>query len=196
MTTTAPRKPKVQAAAIDLTKLAREDEAIHVRNTLSTITVLVVRISNNDEISEFGPSGDPEGNDVMELPSLYLKNAQFRKQLQRGIFEIIDADDPAVLEAMDAQKAAWEATQNAKHENDAIIDRQQVKAFSGIQCIAQEGRLQCAEFAISAKANNNEKPPLCTRHAHLASQYVSEETGKFIDNKPEVHWTRIQLQSR
>jgi hypothetical protein len=195
MTTTTPRKPMVQKA-FDLTKLAREDESIHVKNTLSTITVLVVRIGGNEEISEFGPAGDREGNDVMELPSLYLKNAQFRKQLQRGIYEIIDADDPAVLEAMAAQKAAWDAQQSAKSENDALIDRQQVKAFSGVQCIAQDGRLQCAEFAISAKANNTEKPALCSRHVHLSSQYTPEETGRFVDSKPEVRWNRIQLQGR
>jgi hypothetical protein len=179
-----------------LTKLARENEAIHVRNTLSTISIFVAKIDGEEQISEFGPLGDPEGNDVMELPSLYLKNAQFRKQLQRGIYEIIDADDPDVLEAVAAQKASWDASQAAKETNDALIDRQQPRAFTGVPCIAQEGRQSCSEFALSAKANNSERPPLCSKHTFLAPQYTPEETGKFIDNKPEVHWNRIQLTGR
>jgi hypothetical protein len=184
------RKPRVQKT-VDLTKLAREDESIVVRNTLSTISVLVIRVNGNEEISEFGPKGDPKGEDVMELPSLYLKNAQFRKQLQKKIYEIIDADDPQVLDAMEAQQSAWEASQSAKTENDALIERQAVKAFSGIQCIAQEGRGTCAEFAISS--NINERPPLCSKHSYLAGQYVAEETGTFSNNKAEVRWNRISL---
>lgn len=189
-TMTEPRRPEVRKSP-DLTRLAREDEAIHVRNTLSTISVLVVRVGGNEEISEFGPFGDREGNDVMELPSLYLKNAQFKRQLQKGIYEIIDADDPEVLEAIKAQKAAWAAQQSAKTENDALIARQETKAFSGKQCIAQEGRGTCAEFAISS--NTTERPPLCSKHAYLAGQYTPEETGKFTDGKPEVQWNRLQL---
>jgi hypothetical protein len=186
----APRKPR-QQKIVDLTKLAREDESIVVRNKMNTISVLVLRIGGNEEISEFGPLNDPKGEDVMELPSLYLKNAQFRKQLQKGIYEIIEADDPEVLEAMQAQLSAWEASQSAKHENDALIERQAVKAFSGVQCIAQEGRGTCAEFAISS--NINEKPPLCSKHSYLGGQYISEETGKFNNGKPEVQWSRISL---
>lgn len=188
--TPSPRKPRVQKA-VDLTKLAREDESIVVRNTLSTISVLVLRVGGNEEISEFGPKDDPKGEDVMELPSVYLKNAQFRKQLQRGIYEIIDADDPEVLDAIEAQKSAWAAQQSAKTENDALISRQEVKAFSGVQCIAQEGRGTCSEFAISS--NPNERPPLCSKHSYLAGQYVSEETGQFKDHKAEVRWNRINL---
>jgi hypothetical protein len=158
---------------------------------MDTISVFVIRQDGNEEISEFQPKGSADGSDIMELPSTYLKNAQFRKQLQKGIYEIIDADDPDVIDAIDAQKRAWEDQLAAKSENDILVARQQPQAFSGEECIAQEGRGQCTRFAI--KANSNEKPPLCSTHLHLASQYTPEETGRFLNGKPEVRWNRIQV---
>lgn len=186
-TKAAPRKPIVQP----IEQLANNDEAIHVRNTLSNIAVLTLNIAGNQEISEFAAKGDAQGQDVMELPSTYLKNAQFRNQLQKGIFEIIDADNPAVLSAFQAQRDSWKAQQAAKEESDRFIEMQQPRAFSGHQCLAQEGKSQCTEFAISAN-NNRERPPLCSKHAHLASQYVAEENGQFQDNKPVIDWVRVQ----
>ncbi len=197
-TTNAPRKPTVSTIpkTSDLTAFARDNEAIHVRNTMDMIAVFTMKVDGADEVSEFGPANDPKGDDIMELPSSYLKNAQFRKQLQRGVFEIIDGDDPAVVEAFSSQKRVWEASQAAKSEADHLVDRNQVRAFSGLNCIAQEGRGTCPEFAISASKNNREKPPLCSKHAHLSSQYTPEETGKFVEGKPEIQWNRVQIQGR
>jgi hypothetical protein len=73
-----------------------------------------------------------------------------------------------------------------------MIDRQQPKAFSGTQCLEQEGRSRCSEFAI--RTNNSERPPLCQKHAHLASQYTPEETGEFKDLKPVVRWNKVRIQ--
>lgn len=193
MTTTTPRKPTIQKSNLDT--FAREGESIIARNTQDTITVFVAKIDGNEEISEFGPKGDPHGGDVMEIPSKYLKNAQFRKILRKGIIEIIDGDNPDVVTAFEADQASWAAQQSAKHESDQFLDQQQVRAFSGVQCIAQEGRGTCAEFAISAQKNNREKPPLCSKHAYLAGQYTPEETGRFVEGKPEIHWNRVSIQS-
>lgn len=177
----------------DLIKFAREGEAITVRNKVKSITVFVAKIDGVDEQSEFQAYGDPNGNDVLELPSVYLKNANFRTALKRKILEIVDADDPDVLDAFEAQNRAWDAQQAAKEESDRMVALQSPRAFSGIQCLAQEGRAQCSEFAISSKVS--ERPPLCSKHAHLSHQYAPEETGKFIDGKPEVQWRRVTLHS-
>lgn len=188
-TVTAPRRPTRVA---DINRLVNENESIIVKNTLDSIAVLVVKVDGAEEQCQFAAAGDPLGEDVMELPSTYLRNAQFRKQLQLGIFKLVDADNPDVLDAMDNQLRAWEAAQVAKAESDRFVEAQQPRAFSGVQCLAQEGRHQCTEYAIYAQ-NNRERPPLCQKHAHLAAQYTPEETGAFKDGKPEIRWNRVEV---
>jgi hypothetical protein len=193
-TKAAPRKPEVQAVP-QLDALANQNEAIHVRNTLSNIVSLTLRIRGNDEISEFAAKDDPKGGDVMELPSSYLKIAQFRNQLKKGIFEIIDGDNPAVVSAFQAQRDAWHAQQAVKDESDRFVDAQQPKSFSGVQCLGQEGRNQCTEFAVYA-TNYRDRPPLCSKHSYLSPQFVAEENGKFTNGKPDISWARVSILGR
>lgn len=188
----APRRPVRQA---DLTQFARENESIHVQNTASTITVFTARVEGADEVSEFAASGDPSGNDVMELPSTYLKLARFREALRKGILKIVDGDDPAVVDAYENQQNAYEAQQQTKAESERLIAAQPIRAFSGVQCLAQDGRNQCAEFAVYAQ-NTRERPPLCQKHAHLASQFTPEETGTFTDGQADVRWNQVALIGR
>jgi hypothetical protein len=175
-----------------LDRFAREGETITVHNKLDTITVFSRKINGEEDPLEWKANGDPTGEDYQEVDAALLKDAKFRKALQRDIFEIVDADDPEVLDAWSAQKSAWAAQRQAKEEADRLVAMQQPRAYSGNQCLAQEGRVQCPEFAISSK-NANEKPPLCSKHAHLSHQFAPEETGKFTDGKPEVNWVRVQL---
>lgn len=174
-----------------LDQFAREGETITVHNKMSTITVFTRKVDGVDEPIEWAPNGSPTGEDYQEIDSVLLKNSKFRKALQRDILEIADADDEEVLEAWDAQKRAWDAQNQAKAEADRMVSMQQPRAYSGNQCLAQEGRAQCSEFAITSKTS--ERPPLCSKHSHLSHQFAPEETGKFVDGKPEISWVRVQL---
>jgi hypothetical protein len=172
----------------DLTKLAEAGGFITVQNNQASITLFVLETDHTNSV-EWAPKGDRTGNDILELPTEYLKSQKFIQALKRGIFSIIDADDPTVLTALDAQQASWEARKNQDLTDQAIIHNQNVRAFSGIQCIAPDGRQPCSEFAI--QSSNKEKPPLCSKHAHLASTYIPEETGDFKDGDPVIRWNRI-----
>jgi hypothetical protein len=185
----APRKPVVSK---DLAHYAKDGESIHVKNTLKTITVFQKRVDGAEEISEFQASGSPTGEDVMELPSSYLKDAKFREALRKGIFKIVGADSQEVLDAYEAQTNSYEAARQGESESDKLMNAQPIRAFSGTQCLAPDGRSQCAEFAVYA-TNTRERPPLCQKHAHLSSQYISQETGKFTDGKADVQWTRVGM---
>jgi len=185
----APRRPTVERS---LSSLAREDVDIQVQNQLNSITVFTRKNGGDVEVLEFQPKDDPNGEDIYQVSSEYLRLPRFLDALKKGILKIVDADDPAVVEAADKQRAAWDAQQTAKNESDQFIDSQQVKAFSGKQCLAQEGRLRCSEFALFA-SNNSERPPLCQKHAYLAGQFVPEETGKFTNGKPEVEWRQVGI---
>jgi hypothetical protein len=192
-TETQPRRPQRQQ---DLSSFARDDVALTVKNSLDTITVFTMTIGGVTEVCEFAASGDANGGDIMEVPGTYLRNANFRKALQNDILVIADADDPGVLDAVEAQKAAFRAQRQAKEETDRFIQAQQPRAFSGVQCLAQEGRSQCPEYAIYSANASRERPPLCQKHAHLASQFTPEELGTFTDGKPDIHWTRVTILGR
>jgi hypothetical protein len=117
--------------------------------------------------------------------------------LQNEVLKVVDADDPDVLDAIEAQKAAVRSQRQAAEEADRFVEAQQPKSFSGLQCLAQEGRHQCTEYALTSSATAlRERPPLCQKHHHQASQFVPEETGTFKDGKPEVRWTRVSIQGR
>jgi hypothetical protein len=185
-----PRAPEIKKVP-ELESLANANETIHVRNTTDGIAVFTLRVNGNDEISEFAAKGDPEGNDVMALPSSYLKNGQFQKQLKKEIFEIIDADNADVVIAFQAQKDAWKAQQATKAESDRLVEQNAPKAFAGRQCLANDNGRQCSEYAVFAANNYRERPPLCSKHSHLSAQFIAEETGQFKDNKPIIDWVRV-----
>lgn len=174
-----------------LDSFAREGETITVRNLQSNITVFVRKINGQDDPIEWDAKGSPSGEDYQEVDSLLLKDAKFRTALKREILEIVDAEDDQVLDAWAAQKSAWDSQNQAKAEADRMVSLQQPRAYSGNQCLAQEGRSQCAEFAITSKTS--ERPPLCSKHSHLSHQFTPEETGKFVDGKPEMNWVRVQM---
>lgn len=176
----------------DLTKLAKEGDGLQVQNTLGSIAVFRL---NDQEDTEWAAKGDLEGNDIKEVPSTYLKNSNFRQAVLRGIFTIIDADNPEVLEAVEAQRNAWEAKQAQRADAEATIVKTQGRSFTGTQCISMEQGRQCSEYSVISGKNMNEKPALCQKHAHLANQYVPIETGKIVDEKPEVIWSRASLTS-
>ena len=191
-TKAAPRRPVRKQ---DLKSLVSESTSITVSNQLTNIVCFNYRVDGGTDECEFQAKGDSNGDDTMELPSTILLNAKFRDAVSKGILKIVEADDPDVIEAFEAKNKAWAAQQEAKKQSDMFIESQQPKAFSGRQCLAQEGRGQCVEYAIYS-TNSNERPPLCQKHAHLASQFVPEETGTFTNNKPDVEWRRVTTLGR
>src|SRR4051812_10326706 len=159
MTSAPPRGPEVvKIPEQNLQNLANQNEYIHVRNTLPNRAIFTRVHNGNLEISEFGPKGDPEGEDVMQLSASYLRDAAFSKQLQKGIFEIIDADNPAVIDAFNAQRASWATQQAQKEQADMITQAHLPKNVSGTDCIATDGTAPCTERAVYA-TNYRERPP-------------------------------------
>lgn len=175
-----------------LKRLAREGESLTVRNPNKNILVFTPSVQSPNDYTTWEAVGDPQGEDIQEIPASFLANSKFSAAILKGVLEIIDADDPAILDAIEAQRNSWQAKQQLRSDSDRMIESQQVKAYSGKQCIAQEGRGTCSEFSISS-GNNNERPPLCSKHAHLGHEYLPEETGKFVEGKPEVRWTKPSL---
>lgn len=185
-----PRRP---ARTKDLSKVVDPNKAIIVKNQLNNIVVFNLKIDGAVEESEWKPSGDRDGEDVMELPSTYLLNARFRETLNKGILKIIDADDPEVVEAFDAQVQAYKEAQERKNHSDYLIEGTLPRAFSGTPCIAKEGGRPCPEYALSSN-NTNERPPLCQHHQYLAGTFVPEVRERLDDNgKPVTNWVPVRM---
>lgn len=181
-------------AAAELTRLAQEGILLTARNTQPGIVVFTDEAQHISLTWE--GKGDPAGGDVHECPASLLKNPKFRETVLRGIIIIEDAPD-VLQAALDKQLAEWDqrqqrlqsAQEDLERANDRIIGR-------GVPCIAPEGGKGelCGSTALVMGKNPNERPPLCAKHAHLASQYVLTETGRVDgDGKSETVWQRIAL---
>lgn len=163
-----------------------------VRNNLPGIVTFT---DDNTKIQTIWEGrNDRNGGDVKEVPPSLLQNPQFREQVLRGIFEIVDMDNNSdVLQhALDAQRAHWDARQleaaNASAEiqkaNDTVI-------ATGQPCIAPKGRELCGSYSLVMGTDPTAEPPLCDEHKSLARAYAPQQTGRLVDGKPEVVWKRV-----
>jgi hypothetical protein len=111
----------------------------------------------------------------------------------RGIFEVIDTSlHPEVLQsALNAQRAHWDERQLTAASAAAEIEKSNdVVIATGQPCIAPEGRELCGSYTLVMGNDPSQEPPLCTKHEALAPFYVSQQTGRLVDGKPEVVWKR------
>lgn len=186
------------ALSSSLTTLAQQAAGtapVVVRNKLNGIATFT---DENTKIQVIWEAyGDPTGKDIKEVSPLLLNNPQFREQILRGIFEIVDTQiNPDVLaNALNAQRGAWEARQLAA--SNAAVEVQKandVVIATGQSCIAPRGpRDLCGAYALQmGKEEDNSRPPLCAEHQHLAPQYAPTTTGRQVDGKDEVIWKRVQ----
>lgn len=175
--------------ASELTRLAKEGDAIVVRNTQPGITIF------SDEqlklTTEWGPNGDPNGNHIREVSAAYLRNPEFRQNILRGIFVIEDA--PEILqEALDAQKAEWDSRQQTKIDSAKTLQHMADRTIGrGLTCIAPRGRTLCGSITLKMGNDPEEHAPLCPEHSHMVNEFAREETGSFgADGKPVTVWRR------
>lgn len=178
-------------AATELNRLAREGDLLVTRNTERGIVVFT------DEASKISVTwegaNDAAGGDVVECPATFLKNPKFREIILRGLIEVEEA--PEVLqEALDRQKAEWDQRQQKAKNAEVELQRTNDRVVArGVSCIAPAGKgALCGSYGLVMGQNPSERPPLCAEHQHMASQYVSSETGRTDANgKSETTWQRV-----
>lgn len=137
--------------------------------------------------------GDKKGGDVKEVSPVLLQNPQFREQILRGIFEVVDNDaNPDVLaNALNAQRASWELRQiEALSASAEIAKANDTVIATGQPCIAPKGRELCGSYSLVMGKDPSQEPPLCEEHKKLAPLYTATQTGRLVDGKPEVVWKR------
>lgn len=149
---------------------------------------------------EWQGKDDPNGEDIQHVPDVIVtENVNFLKMLQRGVFEIVEAS-PETQEAIARQAAAWRERRGASEQSTAdAIDRQAENDFVSVPCIgpSPRGVGECGEPVPVREKARDAKPPLCSTHQNLASEYVHSE-GEF-DNQlghGKRKWERIPVGTR
>lgn len=165
-----------------------------VRNRQSGPTVFTDPVSKAHV--EWQGAGDPSGNDVQYVPDAFVDNIDFMKAVNRGILSVEEASDE-IKQALAKQVSAFQARQTAaevatKESLEAVQDNE----ILSVPCVgpSARGAGECGD-AVPIRANKrDETPPLCSQHAHLAGEYISEQY-EFDNNtgKPKVRWIRTAV---
>ncbi len=170
---------------------------ILVRNKELGPTIFSYDGPNGKGHIEWGRAGDPDQTDVQEVPEFVLRDTNFRRGVQRGVYEIVDA----TMETSGQISRAGEIWRNqkdaARQSSVASIDIESNNDIIGTQCVGPGPRGQCEEQVMVRELQKNDKPPLCSRHSRLASEYVPEESDERIGantgGKPVVNWIRMGM---
>jgi hypothetical protein len=146
-----------------------------VRNTQKGPTVFSDPTAN--VAIEWQGAGDPNGEDVQQVPVAVTESVAFVKSLRRGIFAIESADQ-ATLDALDAQTRAFQdRTTAAAQQALGVIDQQANNDLITVPCIgpADRGTGACGQPVPVREKQRLDKPPLCSRHEALSSQFILVE---------------------
>lgn len=145
--------------------------SVMVQNCMSGPTVIAADAKRNYEMI-FAGKGDPQGEDVQEVPEELLRTKQFRDAIRKGVLSVIEgADHPVVVSAMSRQSDAFRSRMAAdelaaREVLDAVADNDLVV----VNCIGPGSRdgAVCGEQVPIKDKDQASKPPLCDRHQHLA----------------------------
>jgi hypothetical protein len=150
------------------------------------------------ESVEWGGKGDPMHNDVQQVPEAFLENVNFRRAVNRGILEIVEAE-PEILAKFESQSEMWrkrieQEEEQAKLSLNEVANRDIVQ----VSCIGPDSRGtgQCANPVPVAELQKGDAPPLCGSHRHLIDQFVLTESATEVEADgftPKKVWTRVVI---
>jgi len=168
-----------------------------VRNTLDGPLVLSSDPKGTHFV-EWAGAGDELGGDVQPVPEEFTQIPAFHKQILRGILVIENPEDnPELTAIIDKQNKAWHSRQeNAAAKAVESIDPEKNNDIVTLQCVGPNtrGAGQCENHVPVKDKTKHDKPPLCSIHEDLASQFVPDE--KVEGQKTIKTWTRVTLGRR
>jgi len=145
-------------------------------------------LANNIAL-EWQGAGDPNGDDIQQVPDGLADNVNFLRSVTRGIFVVEEATEEMQAK-LTASGEAWRRRNEAQAK--AAIDtleKGKDADFVTAPCVAPGPRGgDCGVDVIVRHKHKGEKPPLCDRHAHLGSQLVLIELDKMVDGVPVTKW--------
>lgn len=169
-----------------------------VRNNQAGPTVLSSD-PKGSEFVEWQGKNDPAGGDIQPVPEVIQESVAFQRCVRRGILTPLSAEDQAIIdEAMEHQQAAWDKRQSFSQDQSAqVIEQTTNNDIITLACVgpsARAGGAKCADQVTVRDVSKNDKPPLCSMHENLASQYVPSE--EMVNGKSVTVWTRLTMGAR
>lgn len=171
---------------------------MQVRNMMHGPTMFV---DDAGRLHKWMPARDSMDRDVIRLSTTLLDDANFLEALESGAI-VVDSYPESVADLVTEIQDSLHQPRKVRRNTDevpeaieALMDRRQDNDMIGLTCVApaSAGRHgECGVQVIIASKLRDERPPLCSAHAHLATQYVPHVTGSKgdVDNPLRTAWTR------
>jgi hypothetical protein len=140
---------------------------------------------NTNLMVEWQGAGDPQGEDVQQVPKSLINNMAFARSLRRGVLEVVEADeDVANLLAKQASQQDRLEAQRAEQAS-ASLDRSSDEQIQALPCMGPGERAgaSCAVMVPINRDKLEQAPPLCARHANLAAQFVLAYDEDSLDDR-------------
>lgn len=173
------------------------EEPRSMQNTVDGPTVFSYGSGQRDYIL-WQAKGDPNGEDIVEVPADVCRLPAFRKALKQGLFVEV-TDQEQIDQADQAQREHWQATRDRVHKDSEPLERPEDNSYEALTCIGPadngaQGK-KCGAILTMKSEELKDKPPLCSRHKKLASNYIPTEIQDDEGNASVV-WNPVTLSKR
>jgi hypothetical protein len=157
---------------------------------------------------EWAGAGDDTGEDVQVVPEEFFANPAFIKVITRGSLVVENPEDNPELSAtlekvmgrssIAAQReAALKRRTASTQASTEAIEHTTDKDVLGEECIgpdARGGNGKCGALVNLSSAKKKDTPPLCEKHAKLATEFVP--TVDVTGDKQTTKWVRVTMGRR
>ena len=107
---------------------------------------------------EWQGRGDPNGLDVQPVPDALIENVNFLKAIQAGVFEVVEATDPAVKEKLEAQMQAHQRRREIAAANtEAVLDRESERVIANVSVDEKGLRTPIPQAVVGESENEAER---------------------------------------
>jgi len=146
---------------------------------------------------EWFGAGDIDERDILEVPESMAMSPHFRKAVARGILKVEEGDED-VIASVNRAGMRWQERQlQRRNEIEAQMDRQEDRSMVVIPCQAPGPRGSlCGASVFEREATKGAKPPLCSAHQHLSTNFVQVETDEIRNGKAVMIWVEASKTAR
>lgn len=175
---------------------------VALKNLMGGVTVLTPDRSAPNSYLEFMAAGDPSGGDVHQVTEEVAGLPSVLQAIRHGVIALEEnLTDPAIVEAFQQQVMHAESARRAQQESIAsTVEHRADTDVITVDCMGPGDRpgSKCGIALPVPERTKDERPPLCTRHIGLSSQFLRVEDPSLdvyteTSKKIGYRWVRSTL---